>query len=176
MKHEFSAGGAVYRKIKDQKSNIKIEWLVGLHSGYHKWVLPKGMIEVGETQKQTAIREVFEETGVHASICREKPLHIESYDYQADYSEDPIAAGGVERRVMVYQESGGKQVWVKKTVTFFLMQYESGDIADHSWEMEDVAWLPYEDVLQKLAFSGEKIALEKAQMSLSEEEDNHEKN
>ncbi len=170
MKHEFSAGGAVYTKENDS-----ILWLVGLHSGYHKWVLPKGMIEVGETQAQTALREVFEETGVHATIIDENPIHVESYDYQADYSEDPIAAGGVERRVMIYQESGGKQVWVKKTVTFFLMEYESGDIADHSWEMEEVLWLPYEEVLQKLAFTGEQKALQKAFEILSKEE-YHEKN
>ena len=64
MKQEFSAGGVVYRKLQD-----KFVWLVGLHSGYHKWVLPKGMIEVGETQAQTALREVKEETGIVAEIC-----------------------------------------------------------------------------------------------------------
>jgi 8-oxo-dGTP pyrophosphatase MutT (NUDIX family) len=32
------------------------------------WVLPKGKIEAGETPDQTAIREVFEETGIHAEI------------------------------------------------------------------------------------------------------------
>ncbi len=32
------------------------------------WVLPKGKIEAGETPNETAIREVFEETGIHAEI------------------------------------------------------------------------------------------------------------
>lgn len=32
------------------------------------WVLPKGKTEEGETLEQTALREVFEETGVRAEI------------------------------------------------------------------------------------------------------------
>ena len=36
---------------------------------YEGWVLPKGTVEAGEEYKDTATREVLEETGVHAS-CR----------------------------------------------------------------------------------------------------------
>ena len=32
-----------------------------LHNKYEGWVLPKGTIEEGETQAQTALREVYEE-------------------------------------------------------------------------------------------------------------------
>lgn len=35
---------------------------------YEGWVLPKGTVEVGENYKQTALREVREETGVSAQI------------------------------------------------------------------------------------------------------------
>ncbi|MCM1262674.1 MAG: NUDIX domain-containing protein [Butyrivibrio sp.] len=34
------------------------------------WVLPKGTVEEGEEHKDTAIREVFEETGARASIIK----------------------------------------------------------------------------------------------------------
>ncbi|MCM1049384.1 MAG: NUDIX hydrolase [Clostridiales bacterium] len=34
------------------------------------WVLPKGTVEAGEEHKETAIREVFEETGARASIIK----------------------------------------------------------------------------------------------------------
>lgn len=34
------------------------------------WVLPKGTVEAGEEHKDTAIREVFEETGARASIIK----------------------------------------------------------------------------------------------------------
>ena len=37
---------------------------------YEGWVLPKGTVEDGEEFKETAIREVREETGVSASIIK----------------------------------------------------------------------------------------------------------
>lgn len=37
---------------------------------YDGWVLPKGTVEAGEEYKDTALREVAEETGVHASIIK----------------------------------------------------------------------------------------------------------
>ena len=37
---------------------------------YEGWVLPKGTVEEGEEYKETAIREVREETGVSASIIK----------------------------------------------------------------------------------------------------------
>jgi 8-oxo-dGTP pyrophosphatase MutT (NUDIX family) len=36
----------------------------GKSKGYHNWDLPKGHIDVNETPKETAIREVREETGI----------------------------------------------------------------------------------------------------------------
>lgn len=37
---------------------------------YEGWVLPKGTVEPGEDFKETALREVFEETGVKAQIIK----------------------------------------------------------------------------------------------------------
>ena len=37
---------------------------------YEGWVLPKGTVEHGEEFKETAAREVLEETGVNASIIK----------------------------------------------------------------------------------------------------------
>lgn len=37
---------------------------------YEGWVLPKGTVEEGEEYKETAIREVKEETGVDAAIIK----------------------------------------------------------------------------------------------------------
>ena len=37
---------------------------------YDGWVLPKGTVEAGEEYKETARREVAEESGVHASIIK----------------------------------------------------------------------------------------------------------
>ncbi len=38
------------------------------HNRYEGWVLPKGTVENGENHEETALREVFEETGVKAEI------------------------------------------------------------------------------------------------------------
>jgi 8-oxo-dGTP pyrophosphatase MutT (NUDIX family) len=160
MKQEHSAGGVVYRKEEE------IKWLVGKHSGYHKWVLPKGLIEAGETKEQAAMREVEEETGIKAKIVKDEAIHIENYEYQADFSEGKVSGGGVERRVETYQESGGKQEWVKKEVIFFLMEYLLGDTKNHSFEMEKVEWLGFEEALERLDFEGEKEALRKANMEV----------
>ncbi|MFC1654128.1 NUDIX hydrolase [Patescibacteria group bacterium] len=156
MKEEFSAGGVVYRKTEDG-----VEFLIGKHSGYHKWVLPKGLIESGETPEEAAVREVKEETGIVAKIIKPTPLHTEEYEYEAEYrSEDSDKK--ILRRVVQYQESGGKGELVKKEVVFYLMKYVSGDVEDHSWEMEEVLWVLFDDALEKLSFEGDKLALKKA--------------
>ena len=37
---------------------------------YEGWVLPKGTVEAGEEYRDTAAREVLEETGVNAQIIK----------------------------------------------------------------------------------------------------------
>ena len=76
---EVSAGGVVYRKLGDS-----CEFLIGKHSGYHKWVLPKGLVESGESYPETAEREVFEEVGVRAKVVDLTPLKTVEYDDFAD--------------------------------------------------------------------------------------------
>ena len=43
---------------------------------YEGWVLPKGTVEAGEEYKDTAAREVLEETGVDYQVCRKKSVYI----------------------------------------------------------------------------------------------------
>ena len=68
-KFERSSGAVVYRR-----KNSNFQFLLGKHSGYHKWVLPKGLIEKGEDPKITAFREVEEETGIKAKIIGTEPI------------------------------------------------------------------------------------------------------
>ena len=58
---EPTAGGVIYRMTKDQKD---IEILL-IQDSKNRWTIPKGHIEPGETAKETAIREIGEETGLH---------------------------------------------------------------------------------------------------------------
>lgn len=59
-----SCGGVViFRgKILVLYKNIK--------NKYEGWVLPKGTVEEGEEHKETALREVREESGVNASVIK----------------------------------------------------------------------------------------------------------
>lgn len=136
MKIEVSAGGVVYRNEKET------EFLIVQHSGHHRWVLPKGWIDEGETKEQTAVREVKEEGGVDAEI--------EKY---------------LDQITIFYTSKEGEKV--KKTSHFFLMKYLAGNAeADHGWEAEDTAWLPEDEAIKKLDYPGEKEILKKAVQSL----------
>ena len=133
MKVEFSAGGVVYRKI-----NKSIGFLIVQHSGHHRWVLPKGWIDPGETKEQTAIREVKEEAGVEAEI------------------RDQLG------EITVFYTNQEKEK-VRKTSYFFLMEYKSGNPEkDHGWEVENTTWLSPQEAIKKLDYPGEKKMVEKA--------------
>lgn len=139
MKFEFSAGGIVY-KYKDstkekRKDNILI--LVCKHSYHHNWVFPKGLIgdkEENKTQskEETAVREVKEETGVEGKI--ESQISPVEFNYKWENEE------------------------IKKTVYYFIMQYIDGDITQHDDEMEDVEFIDYNDVLERLKYDSDKKA------------------
>ena len=53
---------------------------------YDGWVLPKGTVEAGEEYKETAIREVLEETSVHASIIK----YIGKSQYSFNTPQDTV--------------------------------------------------------------------------------------
>lgn len=168
-KTEFSAGGCVFKTLTDS-SDVKTLWLVGVHSGYGKWVLPKGRLEAEETPEETAVREVEEEMGVTAKIIRSEPVFVSHYTYtavvkpeaeQAQVGDQPV------RRVITYQESSDfesqtDKVSIDKTVNFYLMEYVSGDPGQHDWEMSAAEWLSLDEAIAKLAFDDEKKALSRA--------------
>lgn len=58
---EPTSGGIVFRLSPDQKD---IEILL-IQDSKNRWTIPKGHIEPGETARQTAIREIGEEAGLH---------------------------------------------------------------------------------------------------------------
>ena len=143
----------MYKRVK---SGYK--FLIGKHSGYHKWVLPKGLIEKGEDSREAAEREVEEEVGVKASIIDLRPLKTIEYFYVADLqNEKGVGANGEEsvRRVIRYQENGGGKERVHKQVVFYLMEMKQ-DLGRAGWEMEERKWVSYQQGLLMLAFESER--------------------
>lgn len=119
-----------------KKEEAQIHILLVQHSAHHGWGFPKGLIDPGEDPKTTALREVNEEGGVQAKIVSELP--------PTEY---------------FYQFEGQK---IKKKVTYYLMEYLSGDIGDHDWEMEAADWVPQEKVEDQLTFKSDKEIFQKA--------------
>jgi 8-oxo-dGTP diphosphatase len=139
MKIEVSAGGAVYKK-----EDGELTFLIVQHSGHHRWVLPKGWIDEGETREEAAVREVKEEGGVEAEI--------------EEYIDE----------ITIFYTNKEKEK-VRKTSHFFLMKYLKGNSEiDHGWEVENTAWLPQDEAVKKLDYPGEKEILKKAAQSLKE--------
>jgi 8-oxo-dGTP pyrophosphatase MutT (NUDIX family) len=94
------------------------------------WSLPKGHIEEGETPEIAAIREVAEETGITSEIHRS--LGVIDFWFMAS----------------------GKRI--HKTVHHFLFREVSGSLQPQVSEVDDVAWIPLEEIISKLAYPDEK--------------------
>lgn len=63
---ETSCGGIVYRR--NPQGHIEVLLLEWRNKrGFSKYVLPKGHMEASETAKETALREICEETGLPES-------------------------------------------------------------------------------------------------------------
>jgi 8-oxo-dGTP pyrophosphatase MutT (NUDIX family) len=157
MVREFSAGGVVLRRAASGWRIAVIEpqreaWVVGSAGRKRQTLflaLPKGLIDPGEAPEQTALREVFEETGLTAVLIAK----LRDIKY-------------------VYQRSWGDGARVFKIVSFYLLKYKSGRIGkiseDMRIEVKRAFWLPLADAAQELSYRGEKEVVRRAQQYLRE--------
>lgn len=132
---QTSAGGAAFRRIGDQLQVALIS--VGQPP---RWQLPKGLVDKGETPEQAAVREVSEESGLIARM--DQLIDTVEYWYQA--------------------KQGTERIRYHKFVHFFLMWYESGDVADHDHEVNEARWFPVLEAISVLAFRSERGIVERA--------------
>ncbi|MCX6503439.1 MAG: NUDIX hydrolase [Microbacterium sp.] len=92
----YAAGGVVWRVVEG-----KLRILLIHRTQYRDVTLPKGKVDPGETLVETAVREIFEETGIRVSLGlpvgvsrytmpkgREKVVHY----WAAEATEDAIRA------------------------------------------------------------------------------------
>ena len=84
MKKEKSCGALVFY-LKDNKEQI----LLIKHSNSGHWSFPKGHVEAGETEVETAVREIKEETGVSANIDT-RFREVVTYSPKKDIIKDVI--------------------------------------------------------------------------------------
>jgi ADP-ribose pyrophosphatase YjhB (NUDIX family) len=132
--NQVSAGGIVFKKEKE-----KILWLIAQHSQHKGWVFPKGLVgdkDSNESMEKAALREVEEEGGVRAKIVHLKPVKT------------------------FYQYRWQDQL-IKKTVYYFLMEYESGDPKNHDWEVAEAKFVTEDEVKKTLTYPSDKQAFEK---------------
>ncbi|MDQ2681473.1 MAG: NUDIX hydrolase [Candidatus Eremiobacteraeota bacterium] len=94
------------------------------------WTLPKGHLESRESHEQAALREVREETGCWAELITK--LNDISYWFYLNRSKH------------------------KKSVTFYLMRYLSGDTANHDHEVDEAAWFDIGAAKKNLKYVNEK--------------------
>lgn len=132
MEQEKSCGAIVINK------NNKI--LLVHHNAGH-WDFPKGHIENGETEEQTAIREVKEETNIDIIINNK-------YRYTTSYSP--------KENVM-------------KEVVYFLAQNIDEDKKPQLEEVSEVKWFTYEEAMNTITYESSKDILNKLKKDIEEE-------
>lgn len=130
MEKEKSCGAIVY--------NQNNEVLVVKHNAGH-WDFPKGHMETNETEQQTAIREVKEETNIDVEL-------YDNYRYEIHYSP---------------KEN------VEKTVVFFLARNLSNDTHKQDAEIANIGWFKYEDAMSMLTFEDAKKLLKNSYEDLN---------
>ena len=84
MQHEKSCGAIVYRKFH---GNIEL-LLIKNQNGCH-WSFPKGHVEGTETEEETAVREIMEETGIQVALDTSF-RHVITYAPKKETTKDVI--------------------------------------------------------------------------------------
>jgi 8-oxo-(d)GTP phosphatase len=112
------AAGGVLRRIGPKG----VEVLLVHRPRYDDWTLPKGKANPGESDEETALREVEEETGIRGRL-------------------------GVELPSTQYRDSRGRH----KVVRYWTMQPEAGSFVAHH-EVDAIEWAPVADAESRLSY------------------------
>lgn len=112
-----AAGGIVWRE-SDQGRQV----LLVHRPSYDDWSLPKGKRDPGERWQETALREIFEETGYQTSLV--------SFAGSAAYTVKGVA----------------------KIVLFWNMELLAESNFQSNDEVDHILWLPADKALDKLSY------------------------
>lgn len=132
-KRAVSAGGVVFRQ-----ADGRLQVLICGRGEPRVWALPKGTPLPNEDLARTAQREVKEETGIEPRVLGE--------------------AGTIQYWFVEQSE----RVRVFKQVKYFLMEPVGGDVSQHDWEFDEVAWVDLEEALCRLTYPNERDLVRRA--------------
>ena len=133
--YEKSCGAIIIHKSGE--NNYKV-LLVKNHNGRY-WSFPKGHVEKGETEEETAIREIKEETGLDVEI-------VDSFREVSDYC--PFGR-------------------IKKRVVFFMAQTFSTNVVVQKEEIDSYIWVDLYDVHNKCTYDNDLRVIKKARANIS---------
>ncbi len=136
MKKIISCGFIVFRK-----NSQNIEFLVVHSKNYNFWGFPRGMNEKGERIIDTALRELYEETGLEKEDIEifDDFLGSEEYKYYWD----------------------GEEIY--KTVYLFLAKLKKDKkIVIDNKEQDAYKWVNYKEAMKILKYDTDKNLLKKA--------------
>lgn len=121
MKHEKSCGALIFHEDGEQSLLLLIKHRNGGH-----WSFPKGHVEAGETEVETALREISEETGLQVDLIS---------DFRESVSYSP--KGGITKEVIYFlaysdhttlhlqEEEVGQGIWVDVPRALTLVTYDN---------------------------------------------------
>ncbi len=135
MNYEKSCGAIVYRK---RHGNTEILLIKHVRSGC--WSFPKGHMEPGENEIQTAVREIKEETNIDVSV------------------DDPAF-----REVVVFNPRRD----ITKEVVYFLARATTFDCEKQESEIAEVRWVEIGQALMLLAYDNDRVLVNKAKSFLA---------
>ena len=135
MVYEKSCGAVVFTREGGEIKYLVIKSLTGIYG------FPKGHVEQGEAEEQTALREVFEETGISVSLLSR--FRVEE-EYPLPQKEDTI-----------------------KRVVYFLGEYCDQEIRYQASELSDAVLVDYETAMSLFQFDISRRILTEADKFLS---------
>jgi bis(5'-nucleosidyl)-tetraphosphatase len=131
---ERSAGAVVYRNTDGGRIYVLLQ-----NAG--RWDFPKGGVEKGETEVQTVLREVEEETGL----------------------TDLKIVPGFRKVIEYFYRRDGKNI--HKQVTYLLGETKEERVRI-SFEHQGFGWFPYGEALERASYDNSKITLKEAEQFL----------
>ena len=138
MNYEKSCGCIIIHKNKV---------LLVQHNAGH-WDFPKGHIEENETEIQTAIREVKEETNIDA-IVQENRRYVSEYYTKKD---------------------------TFKQVIFFIATCKETETKKQEAEIQNIEWLSFKEALERITYSNSKEILKQVMEDIKKDKQNTKSN